>query len=84
MTLSRRNFLLGSAAAVVAASPVVRAIAAQPVYTGEIGKWSGITIRDVQAMRDLAATRGIPAYWMGGEGFYFLPVHPTMARDLRA
>lgn len=87
MTLSRRGFLLGSAAAVVAASPVVRAIAAQPViYSGEVGTYGGFRFLDEtlsDAVKTMTRDRILP-FMLDGEAFYVMPVHPTMARDLAA
>lgn len=86
MTLSRRGFLLGSAAAVVAASPVVRAIAAPPiVYGGEIGVWSGIRFHDgiAAVMCEWDGREGIVMRAIPNEDYYVIPVHPTIAADLR-
>lgn len=94
MTLSRRNFLLGSAAAVVAASPVVRAIAAPPVYGGEVGKWDGVYFMGERGFYAFPPIAAMMCSWDESEGFvmrpipnedfYVVPVHPSMAADLRA
>jgi hypothetical protein len=90
MSLSRRGFLFGSAAAIVAAAPVVRAVAAVDppvIYGGTIGRYEGIRFTGKLTGKKIFRPRTRPSVLAAqkrADDFFGLSAPPSLWRYLAA